>query len=50
MNSNEGATADQMKTYAASAGIPYAILIDKEGKLQYHGAHDDRKEPEAKGA
>lgn len=70
VNSNVGATAENMKAYAASAGIPYAILIDegnvyadavaasrtpeiyvidKEGKLQFHGAYDDRKEPEAKG-
>ncbi len=71
INSNAGATAAQMKDYSASAGIPYAILIDegnayadvvgasrtpeiyvvdKEGKLAFHGAYDDRKEPEAKGA
>ncbi len=28
VNSNAGTTAAQMKEYAASAGIPYAILID----------------------
>jgi thiol-disulfide isomerase/thioredoxin len=71
VNSNDGATAAQMKDYAASAGIPYAIVIDegnvyadavgasrtpeiyvvdKSGTLVYHGAYDDRKEPEGKGA
>jgi thiol-disulfide isomerase/thioredoxin len=71
INSNEGVTAEQMKQYAADAGIPYAILIDggniyadavaasrtpeiyvidKTGKLTFHGAYDDRKEPESNGA
>jgi len=71
INSNAGATAAQMQTYAKDAGIPYAILIDegnvyadavgasrtpeiyvldKDGKLVYHGAYDDRKEPTATGA
>jgi len=70
INSNAGVTAAQMKDYSASAGIPYAVLIDtnnvyadavgasrtpeiyvidKDGKLAFHGAYDDRKEPEKTG-
>lgn len=44
---------DEENAYADKAGAkvtPEIFVIDKEGKLRYHGAFDNRSKPEDKGA
>lgn len=40
---------DEMNQYADAVGAnqtPEVVIVDKDGKVAYHGAFDDRKEPE----